>query len=94
MSVVKKRSGTRGEYNTISGQYEDLKDLFVGLLKVGIPDLRLLVKELKWVAQPSPSIKDVKSFIWKINTFNPTIEDLHKLHGSKIFPVRKANGLK
>jgi hypothetical protein len=76
----------------ISGQYENLKDLFVGVLKVKIPDLRLLVEELKRVAQSSPSINDIKSLIWQINTFVPTIEDLEKLRGSKIFPVRKADG--
>jgi hypothetical protein len=78
--------------STISGQYKDLKDLFVGVLKVKIPDLRLLVEELKRVAQSSPSTNDIKSLIWQINTFAPTIEDLDKLRGSKIFPVRKANG--
>ena len=78
--------------STISDQYEDLKDLFVGVLNVRIPDLRLLVKELKRVAQSSPSIKDVKSLIWQINIFNPTSEDLDTLQGSKIFPVRRANG--
>jgi hypothetical protein len=78
--------------STISGQYRDLKDLFVGVLKVKIPDLRLLVEELKRVAQSSPSIDDIKSLIWQINTFDPTIQDLETLRGSKIFPVRKANG--
>lgn len=78
--------------STISGQYKDLKDLFVGVLKVKIPDLRLLVEELKRVAQSSPSINDIKSLIWQINTFSPTTEALTTLRGSKIFPVRKANG--
>jgi hypothetical protein len=78
--------------STISGQYEGLKDLFVGVLKIKIPDLRLLVEELKRVAQSSPSIDDIKSLIWQINTFDPTIEDLYSLRRSKIFPVRKANG--
>ena len=78
--------------STISGQYEDLKDLFVGVLKVKIPDLRLLVEELKRVAQSSPSIDDIKSLIWQINTFDPTVEDLNSLSGSKLFPIRKANG--
>ena len=78
--------------STISGQYEDLKDLFVGVLKVKIPDLRLLVEELKRVAQSSPSIDDIKSLIWQINTFDPTVEDLDSLSGSKLFPIRKANG--
>ncbi|KAF4634928.1 hypothetical protein G7Y89_g3181 [Cudoniella acicularis] len=78
--------------STISGQYEDLKDLFAGVLKVKIPDLRLLVEELKRVAQSSPSINDVKGLIWQINSFAPTSEDLGKLRGCKIFPVRKADG--
>ena len=78
--------------STISGQYRDLKDLFVGVLKVKIPDLRLLVEELKRVAQSSASIDDVKSLIWQINSFDPSIEDLETLRGSKLFPVRKANG--
>jgi hypothetical protein len=78
--------------STISGQYRDLKDFFVGVLKVKIPDLRLLVEELKRVEQSSLSIDDIKSLIWQINTFDPTIEDLQTLRGSKIFPVRKANG--
>jgi hypothetical protein len=78
--------------STISGQYEGLKDLFVGTLKIKIPDLRLLGEELKRVAQSSPTINDIKSLIWQINTFDPAIEDLDKLRGSRIFPVRKANG--
>jgi hypothetical protein len=77
--------------STISGQYKDLKDLFVGVLRVKIPDLRLLVEELKRVAQSSPSTNDIKSLIWQINTFAPTTEDLARLRGSKIFPVRKTN---
>jgi len=76
----------------ISGQYGNLKDFFVRVLKVKIPDLRLLVKELKRAAQSSPSINDVKSLIWQINTFAPTIKDLDKLRESRIFPVRKTNG--
>jgi hypothetical protein len=79
--------------STIRGQSEDLKDLFVGVLKVKIPDLRLLVEELKRVAQSSPSIDDIKSLIWQINTFGPTVEDLNSLRRSKIFPIRKANGI-
>jgi hypothetical protein len=78
--------------STISGQYEDLKDLFVGVLKVKIPDLRLLVEELKRVAQSSPSIDDVKNLIWQINSFAPTDTALDKLRGSEIFPVKTANG--
>ncbi|RDL30730.1 Uncharacterized protein BP5553_10075 [Venustampulla echinocandica] len=78
--------------STISGQYEDLKDLFVGVLKIKIPNLRLLIKELKRVAQSSPSINDIKSLIWQINTFDPIIKDLEDVRWSEIFPVRKANG--
>jgi hypothetical protein len=78
--------------STISGQYGYLRDLFVGVLGVKVPDLRLLVEELKRVAQSSPSIDDIKSLIWQINTFDPKIEDLQNLRGSKIFPVRKSNG--
>lgn len=77
---------------TISGQYGDMKDFFVGVLKVKTPDLRLLIKELKRAAKSSPSIDDIKSLIWQINAFTPTKEDLGKLHSSKIFPVRKATG--
>lgn len=77
--------------STISGQYENLKDLFVGVLKVKIPDLRLLVEELERIAQSSSSIVDIKSLIWQINTFGPTIKDLSKLRELRIFPVRKVN---
>ena len=77
--------------STISGRYESLKELFVGVLKVKIPDLRLLVEELKRVAQSSPSVEDVKSLIWQINAFAPTIADLKQLREFKIFPVRKSN---
>ncbi|TVY16404.1 hypothetical protein LARI1_G008274 [Lachnellula arida] len=82
--------------STISSQYPNLKDLFVGVLKVKIPDLRLLVQELKRVARSSPSIDDIKtiddikSLIWQINAFAPTIEDLTQLRESKIFPVKKS----
>jgi hypothetical protein len=59
---------------TISGQYKDLKNFFVGVLKVKIPDLRSLVEELKRVAQSSGPIDDIQSLIWQINAFNPTIK--------------------
>lgn len=79
--------------STISGQYKNLKDFFVRVLMVKIPDLSLLVAELKRVTQQSsPSIDDIKSLIWQINTFCPTIQDLGTLRGSKILPIRKANG--
>ncbi|KAL2065322.1 hypothetical protein VTL71DRAFT_2991 [Oculimacula yallundae] len=77
--------------STISGQYPNLKDLFVGVLKVKIPDMRLLVRELKRVALALPSIEAVKSLIWQINAFSPTIEDLSQLHDSKIFPVKSSS---
>jgi hypothetical protein len=77
----------------ISGQYSNLETLFVEVLKVKIPDLHLLVKELKRVARSSPSIDidDIKSLIWQINAFNPTLEDLKPLHRSKVLPVRKSD---
>ena len=58
------------------------------VLKVKIPDLRLLVEELKRVARSSPLVDDIKSLIWQINAFAPTIEDLAQLRESKIFPVK------
>jgi hypothetical protein len=64
----------------------------VGLLLVKIPDLGLLVEELKRVAQSSPSIYDVKSLIWQINSFGPSGQTLDKLFGFDILPVRKADG--
>lgn len=64
----------------------------MGVLKVKIPNLSLLVQELKLVAQSSPSIDDIKSLIWQINAFAPTIKDLAQLDEYKIIPVKCSNG--
>ncbi len=77
---------------TIISQYKDLKDLFVGVLKVKIPDLGLLVEELSRVARSSPTVDDVKSLIWQINSFTPSRKALQKLVDHPIFPVRLLNG--
>jgi hypothetical protein len=76
---------------TIISQYKDLKDLFVGVLKVKIPDLGMLVEELSRVARSSPTIGDVKSLIWQINSFAPSRKALEKLVDHPIFPVRVPN---
>ena len=78
--------------NTISGQYPDLEDFFVRTLKVKIPDLGLLVEELKRTVKSSRSVDDVKSLIWQINSFIPTGKALSILYDSDILPVKAADG--
>jgi hypothetical protein len=77
---------------TIISQYKDLKDLFVGVLKVKIPDLGMLVEELSRVAISLPTVDDVKSLIWQINSFTPSRKALENLVDYPIFPVRVPNG--
>ncbi len=77
---------------TIISQYKDLKDLFVRILKVKIPDLGMLVEELSRVARLSPTVDDVTSLIWQINNFIPSPKTLEKLADLPIFPVRVPRG--
>jgi hypothetical protein len=76
----------------ISEQYSDLKEFFVDFLGVKVPDLGMLVQELKKVAKSDPSAVEVISLIWQINAMSPAGKDLEALKKSKIFPVRLANG--
>jgi hypothetical protein len=75
---------------TILSQYGDLKDFFVGILKVKIPDLGMLVDELSHVVSSELSVKDVKNLIWQINSFSPSRKALEKLKGLPIIPVKPA----
>lgn len=77
---------------TIRDKYHDLRDLFVCILEVKIPDLGLLVEELKRVAQFAPSIHAVRSIIWQINAFAPRGQALDTLRGFNVLPVRKTDG--
>jgi len=77
---------------SIIGQYKDFKDMFVGVLKVKIPDLGMLIEELSRVARSSPKADDVKSLIWQINSFTPSRKALEKLVDHPIFPVRVPSG--
>jgi hypothetical protein len=69
-----------------------LKDFFVGFLRVKVPDLDMLAKELKQLVGSNPSIEDVRSLIWQINAMSPTGKALEILLESPIFPTRKGNG--
>ncbi|RDL38725.1 uncharacterized protein BP5553_03065 [Venustampulla echinocandica] len=76
---------------TILSQYGDLKDFFVGILKVKIHDLGMLVDELSQVASSKLTVDDVKSLIWQINSFSPSRKALEKLKTLPIFPVKAAS---
>jgi hypothetical protein len=76
---------------TILSQYGDLKDFFIGVLKVRIPDLNMLIEELSRVASSNPTVDDVKSLIWQINSFSPTRKVVEKLKPLTIFPVKAAS---
>jgi hypothetical protein len=71
-------------------QYRDLKDFFVGILKVKIQDLDMLVDELSLVVSSNHTVDDVKNLIWQINSLRPSRTALEKLEKISVFPVRKA----
>ncbi len=78
--------------STIASQYKDLKDFFVGILQVKIPDLGLLVGELEHLAKLSPLVDDVRNLVWQINSFTPDGKALDRLRRCRIFPVRTTHG--
>lgn len=73
---------------TILSQYGDLKDFFVGTLKVKIPDLGMLVEELSRVVSQKLTVDEIKSLIWQINSFSPSRKALEKVKDLPIFPVK------
>jgi hypothetical protein len=78
---------------SISSQYRDLRDFFVGTLKVKIHDLDMLVDELGRVVSSNHTVHivdDVKSLIWQINNFSPSSEALDNLRTLPVFPVKTA----
>jgi hypothetical protein len=75
----------------ISTLYPSLREFFVDFLGVKVPDLGMLVKELKKVSTSSLSVDKAKSLIWQINSMEPTAKDLTKIHKSAIFPVKVGN---
>lgn len=52
----------------------------------------MLVEELEYAAQSSPSVGDVTNIIWQINSFMPTKKTLEKVRGYDILPVRDTTG--
>jgi hypothetical protein len=66
--------------------------LFVGILKVKIPDLSMLVDELSRLVSLKLKVNDVKSLIWQVNSFSPSRKDLEKLKSLPIFPVKITGG--
>jgi hypothetical protein len=72
----------------ILSQYGNLRDFFVGTLKVEIHDLRLLVDELRRVVTSNHTVDDVKSLIWQINKFSPSRVSLQTLETLPILPVQ------
>ena len=76
----------------ISTLYPGLREFFVDFLGVTVPDLGMLVKELKTVSKSSGSVDKVKSLIWQINSMDPSAEDLRSIYNSAIFPVKVGNG--
>ncbi|KAE9369740.1 hypothetical protein N431DRAFT_493510 [Stipitochalara longipes BDJ] len=73
---------------TILNQYRQLKDFFVDILNVKIPDLGMLVDELSQAASSKPTVTDIKSLFWQINNFSPTRNAVEKLNDLPIFPVK------
>jgi hypothetical protein len=75
----------------INVQYASVRQLFVDFLGVSIPDLGMLVEELKNVATSSRSVQRAKTLIWEINSLDPAAEDLTSIYESPIFPVKIGN---
>ncbi|KAN0093560.1 hypothetical protein V8E51_016744 [Hyaloscypha variabilis] len=75
----------------INTQYGSLRHFFVDFLGVNIPDLGMLVAELKEVATSSRSVQRAKTLIWQINSMDPAAEDLTSIYESAIFPVKIGN---
>lgn len=75
----------------ISSLYPSLREFFVEFLGVQVPDLRMLVKELKKVSTSTRSVEKAKSLIWQINSMEPSAKDLASIQKSAIFPVKIGN---
>lgn len=71
----------------ISSQYKDLREFFVDFLGVQVPDLGMLVEELKKVAASTRSV-ETKSLIWQINSMEPSAKNLRPIRYDTVFPVK------
>ena len=73
----------------IASDFSELKDFFLDVLEVGVPDKSTNIMELEALCQveKTPSISQVKALLWEINSWEPSHSDLDPLRPLKAFPV-------
>ncbi|KAL2873660.1 hypothetical protein SGCOL_011142 [Colletotrichum sp. CLE4] len=81
---------------SLTDDYKDLEEIFVGHLGVRPVDLAMIIDELRQVAaRDSTTVNEIKDFIWIINSLlpsgktSPVPQDILRV---RIFPVRYPNG--
>ncbi|KAK1676481.1 hypothetical protein BDP55DRAFT_727812 [Colletotrichum godetiae] len=81
---------------SLTDDYKDLEEFFVGHLGVRPVDLAMAIDELRQVAvRDSTTVNEIKDFIWIINSLlpsgntSPVPQDILR---ARIFPVRYPNG--
>jgi hypothetical protein len=74
----------------LSGEYGDLKNLFVTKLDVKTPNLQMVVAELEALSGSDPPVQEVIALIRALNAMNPRPGDLSRLKSLNILPVKKA----
>jgi hypothetical protein len=81
---------------SLNDDYEDLEELFVGLLGVKLVDLKMAVDELKEAgSRERTSVAEVKESIWTVNSLIPSSANCPNpgaIARNRIFPVKHPNG--
>ncbi|KAF1811004.1 hypothetical protein P152DRAFT_483336 [Eremomyces bilateralis CBS 781.70] len=72
---------------SIAAQYPELKDFFLGILKVQKPDLQMHIDALKALGGDLSRYADIKRSIIQISLMDPTKDDLDKFGRAQVFPV-------
>lgn len=78
---------------SIMDVYADLEYFFREQLGVQMPDLAMLIQELKSRADGILSVQDAKELIKQINSMGPQTGSLEQLKELKILPVQMPNGV-
>jgi hypothetical protein len=69
----------------------DLRRFLVGFLEIQVPDVGMLVSELKSVATSTKSVETAKKLILDISALGPSKTELKTLWKYAIYPVRVGN---
>lgn len=78
----------------IASEYPLLKELFVDILQVQKPNKATYILELVTLCRdvPAPTIAQVRTLLWEINSWKPSGGDLDDLKALRCLPIRSSMG--